>query len=95
MKDLDYYMSLRYKIQVEELTEDEGGGLFLSIPELGSAAVCTHGDTYDQARAHLEQVKRDFLEIWLEEGCDIPEPQPDVRIKYVGKALCELGLVGA
>ena len=93
MKDLDYYMSLLYKIQVEELTEDDGGGIFLSIPDLGSAAVCAHGNTYDEARARLEQVKQDFLEIWLEEGCDIPAPKSERCLERV--SVRELGLIGA
>ena len=49
MKDLDYYMSLPYEIKVEELSEDDGGGIFLSMPLLGKMAVCAHGDTYPEA----------------------------------------------
>lgn len=93
MKDLDYYMALPYKMQVEELTDYEGGGLILSIPILGSSAVRVHEYTYSEARAKLEQIKRDFLTIWLEAGLDIPEPQPDAGLESVKMLLHELGLV--
>ena len=75
MKDLDYYMSLPYEMKLEELSEDEGGGIFLSIPLLGEMAVNGHGDTYLEAREALENCKRDFLESWISAGVDIPEPQ--------------------
>ena len=65
MKDLDYYMSLPYEVKVQELSEDDGGGIMLSIPLLGEAAVRGYGDTYSEARTKLEAVKKDFLEIWL------------------------------
>ena len=75
MKDLDYYMSLPYEMKLEELSEDDGGGIFLSIPLLGEMAVNGHGDTYLEAREALENCKRDFLESWIEAGVDISEPQ--------------------
>lgn len=75
-KDIDYYMSLPYEVRVEELSEDDGGGIFLSIPLLGWGAVNGHGDTYPEARQALEDCKRDLFEIWLDAGADIPEPEP-------------------
>lgn len=95
MKTLDYYMRLHYPIKVEELSEDEGGGIFLSIPLLGEMAVNAHGDTYEEARADLEEVKRDFLESWLEAGVDIPEPEAKGWLEGVSVSVRELGLVGA
>ena len=77
MKDIDYYMSLPYDIKVQELSEADGGGLLLSIPLLGEAAVNGHGMTYLEAREKLEEVKRDFLTIWIEANVDIPEPRDD------------------
>ena len=95
MKTLDYYMRLPYPIKVEELSEDEGGGIFLSIPLLGEMAVNAHGDTYEEARADLEEVKRDFLESWLDAGVDIPEPKAKGWLDMVSVSIRELGLVGA
>ncbi|MBQ7544878.1 MAG: hypothetical protein IJT02_08045 [Synergistaceae bacterium] len=94
MKDLDYYMSLPYEVKVQELSEDDGGGIMLSIPLLGEAAVRGYGDTYPEARAKLEAVKKDFLEIWLNDGWDIPEPQIESWAE-VFMPVRELGLVGA
>ena len=94
MKDLAYYMSLPYDMKVQELSEDDGGGIFLSIPLLGEMAVCAHGETYPEARAKLEAVKKDFLEIWLKDGWEIPEPQLESWAD-VFAPVRELGLVGA
>ncbi|MBQ9528073.1 MAG: hypothetical protein IJR68_10725 [Fretibacterium sp.] len=79
MKDIDYYMSLPYALKVQELSEADGGGLLLSIPLLGEAAVNAHGATYLEAREKLERLKRDFLEIWIEANVNIPEPQDDIQ----------------
>lgn len=79
MKDIGYYMSLPYDIKVRELSEDDGGGVLLSVPLLGDAAVNAHGETYIEARSKLESVKRDFLEMWLDAGIDIPEPCDDIQ----------------
>lgn len=95
MKNLNYYMRLPYAIKVEELTDDEGGGIFLSIPLLGEMAVNAHGDTYEEARANLEEVKKDFLESWLEAGVEIPEPEAENWLDRVSVSVRELGLVGA
>lgn len=44
--DLAYYMSLPYEVRVQELSEDDGGGIMLSVPLLGEAAVRGYGETY-------------------------------------------------
>ena len=97
MKDLAYYMSLQYDIKVQELPEDDGGGVFLSIPLLGEMAVCAHGETYQEARAELEAVKRDYLEMWISAGLTIPEPKPEMEswIDRLSVSMRELGLLGA
>ncbi|GHS85528.1 hypothetical protein AGMMS49957_01740 [Synergistales bacterium] len=89
-KTLDYYMSLPYEIKVMELPEDDGGGVFLSIPLLGEASVNAHGNTYAKARAHLEEVKRDILQILLEAHVDIPEPKTDSEKEFSGKILLRM-----
>jgi antitoxin HicB len=88
---LEYYMSLPYEIVVKELNEEEGGGVFLSIPQLGAAAVNAHGEKYEEARLLLENVKRDYFEIWLKEGASIPEPQNDNEKDYSGKLVLRMG----
>ena len=79
MKDIGYYMSLPYRIMVREFSEEDGGGVLLSIPQLGEAAVNAYGDTYTEARDKLERIKKDLIEIWLDAGIDIPEPQDELQ----------------
>ena len=95
MKGLDYYVSLPYEVKAEELTEDDGGGIMLSIPLLGEAAVRGHGDTYTEARGNLEQAKRDFLEMWLKDGWEIPEPKTENLFDNVNIYVKEFALAGA
>ena len=95
MKTIDYYMALPYAIKVEELSDEDGGGIFLSIPLLGEMAVNAHGDTYEEARAELECVKKEFLEMWLDAGVAIPEPEAENWFDGVIVPVRELGLVGA
>ena len=94
MKDLGYYMSLPYEIKVRELSDDDGGGILMSIPLLGDAAVRGYGDTYSEARTKLECVKRDFLEIWLNKGLEIPEPETESYIDNTEIYTRELAAVG-
>ena len=94
MKNLDYYMSLPYEMKLEELSEDDGGGIFLSIPLLGEMAVNGHGDTYLEAREALENCKRNFLESWIEAGVDIPEPQRKNCLNNTEIFVMELAAVG-
>ena len=71
VKDLDYYLSLPYKICVE----DDSDGFILSMPELGRAAVNGYGTTYEEAKKCLREVQKDVLTIMLEDGVEIPEPE--------------------
>ncbi len=71
VKDLDYYLSLPYKICVE----DDSDGFILSMPELGRAAVNGCGTTYEEAKRHLREVQKDVLAIMLKDGVEIPEPE--------------------
>lgn len=67
----------------------------MSIPLLGEAAVNGHGDTYLEAREALENCKRDLLEMWLQEGCEIPEPQTENFFNDVDVYVKELAVAGA
>ena len=71
VKDLNYYLSLPYKICVE----DDSDGFILSLPELGRAAVNGYGTTYEEAKKSLCEVQKDVLSIMLKDGVEIPEPE--------------------
>jgi predicted HicB family RNase H-like nuclease len=77
MKNLDYFMSLRYRVEIEPIPEEQGGGFSVSIPRLGRYALCAEGDTVEEALAHLEEVKKERFATYLAEGAVIPEPESD------------------
>lgn len=68
-KTLSYYLSLPYTI---ELTPDEGGVWFASIPLLKGCM--TQGDSREEALVMLDEAKALWLETALDEGIPIPEP---------------------
>jgi predicted HicB family RNase H-like nuclease len=73
-KKIDYYMNLPYKIELYLVPSDEGGGIFLEIPELGRLSTNAWGATFDDACAMLDKIKRRNIEDMLEQGLEIPEP---------------------
>jgi len=73
-KDLDYYLKLRYKIELTPTPKEWGGGWRAEIPELGRYAFVGDGETIEEALAQLEEIKRDYFEDWYKKGIEIPEP---------------------
>lgn len=69
-KDLNYYMSLPYRVEVVE--DKEEGGYVLHCPELSGCM--TSADTVDQGFHMLEDAKREWFMACLEDGIAIPEP---------------------
>ena len=93
-KNLDYYMSLNYRIEVME--DKEEGGYAFSCPELKGCITCA--DTIQQGFEMIADAKKSWLTACLEEGIPIPEPgnineysgQFKLRIpKSLHKALAE------
>ena len=68
--DLDYYMSLPYKIEIIKDTDEEGYVAF--IPELKGCI--TTGITEEDALENLKDAKAAWLLSALEDGAPIPEP---------------------
>jgi antitoxin HicB len=89
MKDIDYYMSLPYRIEIQPISQDKGGGYDASIPRLGKRSVCGYGETIEEALDDLLEVKRERLTSYLEEGLIIPEPDKD-EDNYSGKFLIRI-----
>jgi len=84
VKDLDYYLSLPYRIEIQPIPEHDGGGYEARIPRLGRYAFVGDGETIPEALHSLEEIKRVLLAEYLEECLPIPEPEPDEE-SYSGK----------
>ena len=70
MKNLEYYLSLPYRLEI--VPDDEEGGYAASYPELTGCITCS--ETIEGALANALDAKKAWLEAALEEGIDINEP---------------------
>lgn len=77
-KNVEYYMDLPYTI---ELTRDQEAGWFVRVKELRGCM--SQGDTAEEALVMIQDAMRGWLEVAVEDGIPIPEPQPDEE--YSGK----------
>ena len=68
VKDLDYYLSLRYRIVLTP--EEEGWSA--TVPDLPGCIAA--GDTQAETLELLEDARRSWLEASLQRGLNIPEP---------------------
>ena len=90
-KDLEYYMNLPYKIEIEPIPEDEGGGYVARLPEVGRFTLAGDGDTPAEAMRSLNKIKKVMFKEWLEQGISIPEPEREPFIEeYSGKFVLRL-----
>jgi len=73
-KDLAYYISLNYAVEIRRLPD---GSYEACIPLLGRHAFVVNEDTvpevWDQAHIH----KREIIKGWLASGVEIPEPEEE------------------
>ncbi|HSQ27394.1 MAG TPA: type II toxin-antitoxin system HicB family antitoxin [Anaerolineales bacterium] len=67
-KNLDYYLGLPYTI---ELIQEPQGGYFVDVKEL--TGCMTIAESSEKALAEIQVLKREWLEIALEERIPIPE----------------------
>ena len=81
-KDLEYYLRLPYSVVLVPCQE---GGYFVKIDELPGCM--SQGETVDEALAMIEDAKRGWLEVALQEGIDIPEPGQVADEEYSGRIL--------
>ena len=68
-KNLDYYLELGYKYM---LYPAEEGGYVIEIPDLPGCI--SQGETAEEALVMIEEAKRGWLEVSLDQGIEIPEP---------------------
>ena len=72
-KNLEYYMSLPYRVEVIE--DKEEGGFALRCPDLRGCM--TAAATIDEGFQQLEDAKREWFAACIEDGIAIPEPTRD------------------
>lgn len=80
-KDLDRYLRLRYPMEVVQAEE---GGYFAHIPDLPGCMA--QGETIEEAVKNLEDAKRAWIEVRLEDGLEVPAPHEPVE-EYSGRFL--------
>jgi len=78
-KDLNYYMSLDYGIEITPIPKDEGGGFVASIPQLGKYAFIGGGKTPIEALKDLEETKKEYFKEYIKKKIEIPEPEEPKR----------------
>lgn len=71
MRKIEEYLKKPYKIEL--IPDMEEGGYAISCPELPGCISC--GDTLEEAMANIEDAKVAWLNVALEEGMAIPEPE--------------------
>lgn len=79
MKTLNDYMKLNYRMEVIE--DREEGGFVVSFPELPGCITC--GETVEAAITNALDAKKAWLEVAIEEG--IPIYEPDNLEQYSGQ----------
>jgi antitoxin HicB len=85
-KSIEYYMSLPYRVEI--YPEPDGSGYTALIPELPGCMTCA--DTIEELWNMIEEAKRGWLEISLEDGDYVPEPAPVEVEEYSGKFVVRL-----
>ena len=73
MKTIEYYMNLKYRMEVVPDTHE--GGYIVRFPDLPGCITCA--DTPEEALKNAEDCKRAWFEAALEEGITIPEPSDE------------------
>ena len=74
---LQYYMSLKYPVEITPIKEEEGGGFLAEIKLLKGCM--SDGETVDEAMANIQDAKESWLTYMLEKGYDIPEPDIELE----------------
>ena len=68
---LDYYMSLPYTIEI--IPDTKNGGYVAKVVELEGCI--TQADTWEELKEMIEDAKRNWLEVAIEEELEIPVPE--------------------
>lgn len=89
LKTTEYYLGLRYPIELRELSEEDGGGWMATIPQLGSHTFVGDGDTPEEAYQSLEALRKHLIPHLVANGEALPEPRDEEEDlqQYSGKLL--------
>jgi antitoxin HicB len=85
-RSVEYYMRLPYRVEI--YPEPDGTGYTAVIPELPGCMTCA--DSLDELWNMIEEAKRGWLELSLEDGDYVPEPAPVEVEEYSGKFVVRL-----
>lgn len=88
-KNLNYYLSLPYKIEIVPIAEEDGGGYLARLPQFGTLGIVGDGDTIEEALANLLENKKDRFQQYIEEGLKIAEPETESS-DYSGRFVVRL-----
>ena len=81
MKNLEYYLSLPYKLEIKPDTNE--GGYAARYPELPGCITCT--DRLEDVLVCALDAKKAWLEAAIEDGLPIPEPIQESDPGYSGQ----------
>lgn len=73
VKDVDYYTSLPYSINVRELSEEEGGGFFAYYAEM--PGIMGDGETKAEAISDAKEAFKEYVLVSMKNQEKIPEPK--------------------
>jgi predicted RNase H-like HicB family nuclease len=78
MKDLKYYDSLPWEVQIERDIRADGSIYYVARhPEFGAVSgPLGTGASPEEALAELKEARRSLIGVLLERGDSIPEPRP-------------------
>lgn len=77
-KDLDYYLSLPYTIEITPIVKEHGGGFMATLPQIGRYAIVGDGETIDEALINLDISKRERFAEYIAARVEIPEPGVEI-----------------
>ncbi len=78
MKDARYYDSLPWEVRIERDLRHDGSVYYIARhPEFGDiAGPVGTGASPEEALAELREARRSLIDVLLERGDPIPEPEP-------------------
>ncbi|MDQ7831578.1 MAG: toxin-antitoxin system HicB family antitoxin [Desulfovibrionaceae bacterium] len=88
MKTPEQYWNLGYKMVVEAIPDEDGGGLSATMPELGEYAFVGDGESPEEAIASLKSVFCTIVGEYIQSNK--PFPLPKKKPAYSGKFLARI-----